>query len=140
MRWQVGQVGEDRLEDFYGEIKHVLAVIFSGEHREVLLDVNWYSWVKQHPTQRLTKRVQLKYSETAVDGAPRDGWSYIDRSEPWVLASAVDHQIFLARDLIDEDYEIIFTLHTTDYRVPPNVVDDSVHHKLSIHRNFRKTL
>ena len=96
----------------------------------------------QHPTQRLTKRVPLKYSETGAAPRESDGWIFIDRSEPWVLASAVDHQIFLAPDLTDEasGYEILFTPHTTDYRAPPNGVDDSVRHKLSILRKFRRTL
>ena len=141
MRWQVGHDdGVDRLEDFYGEFKLVLAVIFSRNIREVLFNVNWDHWVKQHPTQRLTKREQLKYSETGAAPRESDSWSYIHRSETWVLALNGESPNICGPDLIDSDYEQIFTLHTTDYRALPNVVGDSVPHELSILKETERTL
>ena len=128
------------LQDFYGEIRRILEVTFEGGAKELLLDVNWHNWVKPHPTQRLCKRVQLQYSLTGTAPRENDQWKYFDRSEPWVLASAVDHQIFLTPDLCDLDYHQIFTLHTTDYHAPPNLVADPEQYKDSTLRKFKRKL
>ena len=53
-----------------------------------------------------------------------------------MLASAVDHQNFLAPDLCDPDYHQIFTLHTTDYHAPP----DPEQYKDSTLRKFKRKL
>ena len=133
------------LKEHYGAIKLILEVSFPSGLRAVLLDVDWYGWVVQHPTQRLCKRVQMQYSATALDGGPPDAhFAYIHRREPWVLAESVDAQIFLGLDLSDTTeppaYMQIFTLRSADYRAPNSVVENPARHKASILKKFERKL
>ena len=133
------------LKEHYGEIKLILEVSFVCGGSAILLDVDWYGWVVQHPTQRLCKRVQMQYSATALDGGPPDAhFDYIHRRESWVMAESVDNQIFLGPDLSDSaeppNYMQIFTLRSTDYRAPPSVVANAARHKASILKKFERRL